>query len=70
MKILELPTRTHVSTIALAWFGYWLANCLEYLGETNGQKRKRIALSKSIKFLRNAGGLDYLIKFTSVKGVL
>ncbi len=53
----ELPTRTHVSTIALAQFVYRLADCLEYLGETDGRKLKSIALSKSIKFLRNAGGL-------------
>ncbi len=54
----RLPVRLiGAQAIALARFGYRLADSLEYLGESGGQKLKRIALSKSIQFLRNAGGL-------------
>ena len=38
-------------------FGYRLADCLQYPQENDGQKLKRIALSKSVQYLRNAGGL-------------
>ena len=50
-----------VQAIALARFGYRFADCLQYPRETDGQKLKRIALSKSVQFLRNAGGLFYKI---------
>lgn len=54
----RLPVRLiGAQAIALARFGYRLADCLQYEGETDGQRLCRIALSKSIQFLRNAGGL-------------
>ena len=54
----RLPVRLiGAQAIALARFGYRLADCLQYPQETDGQKLKRIALSKSVQFLRNAGGL-------------
>ncbi|CAB3989988.1 Hypothetical predicted protein [Paramuricea clavata] len=43
--------------IALAQYGYRLADCLQTACETEGEKVRRLALGKIMQHLRNAGGL-------------
>ena len=43
--------------IVLARYSYRLVDCLKTGNETEGEKLKRLALSKIVEYLRNAGGL-------------
>ena len=54
----KLPVRLiGEQAISLARYGYRLVDCLQSHDETEGQKLRRIALSKAVQYLRNAGGL-------------
>lgn len=61
----KLPIRLiGEQAISLARYGYRLVDCLQTSDETEGQKVRRITLSKAVQYLRNAAGLFNKITIT------
>ena len=66
-RLNRLPTRLIGSqTVSLARYGYRLVDCLSTENESSLEKIRRLALSKAVEFLRNAGGLFNKISVGSV----
>lgn len=66
-RLNRLPTRLIGSqAVSLARYGYRLVDCLSTENESSLEKIRRLALSKAVEFLRNAGGLFNKISVGSV----